>query len=260
MLFSEISSRKGRIDYRVKAYEMFPCAKRCMSPFSLMSGRKEIPSRCDGRRMRWNKMTRWEYEATKDEDTKIYPQKSGGLLIKTRASFAALLGPTYYHNIQDLIQTLSTAKAREAWEGTQRKLAHQAGLPVSGRGSGIHLRHSSVLDHEIRGNMVSTSTGLSGGRRHGEWRRRALVLQRLKNSVRKVQDERGSAEPVRSLSIRPRDMLHSAPFFHQHAHRVSTCMLLTYIKCYSYDVLKKILERDLGRASYVVWGAFVDGH
>lgn len=109
--------------------------------------------------------------------------------------------------MQDLIHTLSTAKAREAWEGTQRKLAHQADLPVSGRGSGIHLRHSHVLDHENWGSMVSTSAGLSGGRWHKEWRQRALVLQRLQNSVRKVQDNRCSAEPVRNLSTRLRGLL-----------------------------------------------------
>lgn len=72
--------------------------------------------------------------------------------------------------------------------------------------------------------MVSTSAGLSGGRRHGEWRRRALVLQRLQDSVKKVQDECGSAEPVRILSIRLRDLLHSSPFFSQHAYRVSAGM------------------------------------
>ena len=99
---------------------------------------------------------------------------------------------------QDAIHTLSSAKFKEGWEGTQRELARQAELPSSGRGSAIHLRLSNVLNYAPEGDKDSAMAVLSGARRHKDWRRRELVLQRLRDSVKRLQDGRDGAESVRS--------------------------------------------------------------
>ena len=67
---------------------------------------------------------------------------------------------------QDAIHTLSRAKFKEGWEGTQRELARQAELPSSGRGSAIHFRLSNVLNYAPEGDKDSAMTVLSGARRH----------------------------------------------------------------------------------------------
>lgn len=94
------------------------------------------------------------------------------------------------------------AEAAENRERTQRKLAHQARLPTSARGSASHWRHSDVLDWDVppagggsRGDP--SEVGLTGGRQHKESRRQALVFERLRESVRQIQEGRNSAGPVR---------------------------------------------------------------
>lgn len=83
-----------------------------------------------------------------------------------------------------------------------RKLAREAELPTSGRGSASHWRHSDVLDWDVppagggSGEDVS-DVGLTGGRQHKESRRQALVFDKLRNSVRQIQEQRDSAGPVR---------------------------------------------------------------
>lgn len=102
---------------------------------------------------------------------------------------------------QELLDTLRTAEAAENRERTQRKLAHQAGLPTSGRGSASHWRHSDVLDWDVPpaggGGGDPSEVGLTGGRQHKESRRQALVFERLRDSVRQIQEGRNSAGPVR---------------------------------------------------------------
>lgn len=103
---------------------------------------------------------------------------------------------------KELLDTLRLAEAAENRERTQRKLAHQAGLPTSGRGSASHWRHSDILDWDVPpaggGNRDDPSrVGLTGGRQHKESRRRALVYERLRGSVREIQEERNSAGPVK---------------------------------------------------------------
>eukprot|EP00752_Nemacystus_decipiens_P001380 g1367.t1 len=101
---------------------------------------------------------------------------------------------------KELLDTLRTAEAAENRERTQRKLAHQAGLPTSGRGSASHWRHSDVLDWDVPpaggGRGDPSEVGLSGGRQHKESRREALVFERLRDSVRQIQEGRNSAGPV----------------------------------------------------------------
>lgn len=108
---------------------------------------------------------------------------------------------------KELLDSLRTAEAAENRERTQRKLVHQAGLPTSGRGSASHWRHSDVLDWDVPpaggGRGVSSEVGLTGGRQHEESRRQALVFERLRDSVRQIQEGRNSAGPVRFDTVRP---------------------------------------------------------
>lgn len=109
------------------------------------------------------------------------------------------LPPPTPPNEQELLDTLRASEAAENRDRTQRTLVHQAELPTSGRGSAKHWRHSNVLDgYAPHGDHTSPSyAGISGGRQHPEARRHALVFQRLRDSVRKVQEDHGSAGPVR---------------------------------------------------------------
>lgn len=93
---------------------------------------------------------------------------------------------------------LQIEEAVESRERTQRKLAHQASLRTSGRGSGVHFRHSDVLDwYAPRGDEASSAVVTSGGRRHKEARRHALVFQRLGDRVKSIQEKRRGAKAVR---------------------------------------------------------------
>lgn len=126
--------------------------------------------------------------------------------LKTKVAHVAfqLVPPTSFVCCppKELLDTLQIAEARENRERTQRKLAWQADLPTSGRGSASHLRHSNVLDwHAPAVNAASLHGGLSRGRQHKEARQHALVFQRLRDSVRKIQDDCGSAGPVRYCSL-----------------------------------------------------------
>lgn len=102
---------------------------------------------------------------------------------------------------KELLDTLRTAEAAENRGRRQRKLAHQAGLPTTGRGSASHWRHSDVLDWDVPpaggGRGDPSEVGLTGGRQHKESRRQALVFERLRDSVRQIQEGRNSAGPVR---------------------------------------------------------------
>lgn len=103
--------------------------------------------------------------------------------------------------MQELLDTLRGAEAEEIRGHAQRRQAREAKLPKSGRGSAIHLRHSDVLDWcmpPTGGQATEYAMPPSGGRQHPETRRHALVFQRLRDSVRRIQDERGSAGPVRN--------------------------------------------------------------
>lgn len=117
-----------------------------------------------------------------------------------------VLAPSLYE--QELLDTLRTAEAAENRERTQRKLVHQAGLPKSGRGSASHWRHSDVLDWDVPpaggGGGDPSEVGLKGGRQHKESRRQALVFERLRDSVRQIQEGRNSAGPVRLDDVHPR--------------------------------------------------------
>lgn len=104
-------------------------------------------------------------------------------------------------SVQEILDTLRASEAKENRERIQRKLAHQAELPASGRGSGVHFRHSDILDDNAPGeNGAPIHAGLSGGRQHREARRHMLVQQRLRDSVRMIQEDRNSAGPVRTCS------------------------------------------------------------
>lgn len=109
-------------------------------------------------------------------------------------------------NAKELLDTLRTAEAAENRERTQRKLVHQSGLPTSGRGSASHWRHSDVLDWDVvpagGRNGEPSRVGLKGGRQHKESRRQALVFERVRDSVRQIQEERNSAGPVRPRTLR----------------------------------------------------------
>ncbi|CAM9543969.1 unnamed protein product [Scytosiphon promiscuus] len=102
---------------------------------------------------------------------------------------------------RELLDTLRTAAATENREHTQRKLADQEELPTSGRGSASHWRHSDVLDWDVPpagggSRDDACGVGLTGGRQHKESRRQALIFDKLRNSVRQIQDQRDSAGPV----------------------------------------------------------------
>lgn len=117
-------------------------------------------------------------------------------------------GVSLYHAVcvfQELLDNLHQAEAEEVRAHAQRRRAREAKLPKTGRGSAIHFRHSDVTDWCVPpagvgprgGGAGDTATAPSGGRWHPEARRHALVFQRLRDSVRKIQDDRGSAGPVR---------------------------------------------------------------
>ncbi|CAM9255909.1 unnamed protein product, partial [Hapterophycus canaliculatus] len=108
---------------------------------------------------------------------------------------------------RELLDTLRMAEAAENRERTHRKLACQAELPTSGRGSASHWRHSDVLDWDVPpaggGSTEDTcAVGLTGGRQHKESRRQALVFDKLRNSVRQIQEQRDSAGPVLDMFYR----------------------------------------------------------
>ncbi|CAM9191938.1 unnamed protein product, partial [Laminaria digitata] len=116
--------------------------------------------------------------------------------IEYKALFRDVGGKQERVKHRELLDTLRNAEGVESRERTQRKLAHQARLPVSGRGSAVHWRHSDILDWYPPASDKHSLSRTPGGKQHKETRRRALVFEKIRERVRRVQDDRNSAGPV----------------------------------------------------------------
>lgn len=113
------------------------------------------------------------------------------------------LGLSALRSFQELLGNLRAAEVEADRGHRYRRMAREAELPTKGLGSAIHFRHSDVTDWYLppareEGKPLAAAI-ISEGRQNPEGRRSALVFQRLRNSIRRIQDDRGSVGPVSKI-------------------------------------------------------------